>query len=92
MTKFIKTTVASLAVASFLVAQPAAAATRSYQSLPHTGIQKSLGNDRAGAAIGDAENLRGRGGAVIGVLLIFAALLALFAAAGLFGNGKDSTG
>jgi hypothetical protein len=87
--KLVKHTLVSLAAASFLLSQPAAAATRSYQSLPTTGIQQSV--DRAGAPIADAENGHGSGNALI-IILVFGGLLALFAAAGLFGHGKDSTG
>ena len=45
----------------------------------------------AGAPIADAENGHGSGNALI-IILVFGGLLALFAAAGLFGHGKDSTG
>jgi hypothetical protein len=89
--KIVKNTLVSLAAASFLLAQPAAAATRSYQSLPTTGIQQPVTADRAGSPVADAEAGHGSGNALI-ILLVFGGLLALFAAAGLFGHGKDSTG
>ncbi|MEO6042119.1 MAG: hypothetical protein ABIP41_09470 [Croceibacterium sp.] len=108
--KLIKNALVSVALATFVLAQPAAAETRSYESLPYSGIQHSVTVDRAGSPVADADQLHGRrcdretagdatghrircgGGPILGVLLIFGALLALFAVAGLFGNGKDSTG
>jgi hypothetical protein len=60
---------ASLAVSSLVLAQPAAAATRSYESIPATGVQDPAAVERAGAAIGENEDVRGRG-----IWLVFAAL------------------
>ena len=73
----------------FVLAQPAAAATRSYQSLPTSGIQQPL--DRTAAAIGEADELHGAGSALI-IILVFGGLLAALAGGGAFGSGKDSTG
>jgi hypothetical protein len=90
--KLIRNTLAIAAIASFALAQPAAAATRSYESLPHSGVQKSVTADRQAAAIGTAEQLNGHPLNALIIIAVFGGLLALFAAAGLFGSGKDSTG
>jgi hypothetical protein len=50
-----KALLASLAVSSLVLAQPAAAATRSYESMPAAGVQASAAVDRTGAAIGENE-------------------------------------
>jgi hypothetical protein len=91
--KLMKNTLAIAALASFALAQPAAAATRSYESLPHSGVQQAVSTDRQASVVGTAEQLRGGHplNALI-VIAVFGGLLALFAAAGLFGSGKDSTG
>ena len=103
--KSVRNSVLFLAAASFALAQPAAAATRSYQALPSSGVSV----DRLGAAVGSVESLRrdcdrvdpderraceaaGHPFNVVIILAVFGGLLALFAAAGLFGHGKDSTG
>lgn len=89
--KIVKNTFAAVAVASFALAQPAAAATRSYESLPQSGVQQAS-VERAGAAVQDADQVHGGIGGGLIILLIFAALLAAAAAGGAFGHGKDSTG
>lgn len=90
--KIVKNSFAAVAVASFALAQPAAAATRSYESLPQSGIEQPLSADRAGAAVQDAEQVHGGLGGGLIILLIFAALVAAAAAGGAFGHGHDSTG
>ena len=84
--KIVRNALATVAVASFALAQPAAAATRSYESLPQSGIQ-----ERGSATVADSEALHGAGNGLI-ILLVFAAILAAMAAGGAFGHGKDSTG
>lgn len=90
--KIVKNSLTALAVASFALAQPAAAATRSFESLPTSGIQQPVSAERASAAVQDAEQIHGGIGSGLVIVLVFAALLAAFAAAGAFGHGKDSTG
>ena len=90
--KVIKNALAVVALGTFVVAQPAAAATRSYESLPHSGIQQAVSVDRAGAAVTDSDQFAGHPANALIIIAVFGALLALFAAAGLFGHGKDSTG
>jgi hypothetical protein len=90
--KIVKNVLATVAVASFALAQPAAAATRSYQSLPQSGIQQPVAAERSAAAVADSEAFRGGLGNGLVIILIFGALLAAFAAAGAFGHGKDGTG
>jgi hypothetical protein len=71
-----KTLLASLALASLVVAQPASAATRSADSLPQTSAQPATSADRAGSIVGESEEL-GRPiiwiialAAIIGVIII----------------------
>jgi hypothetical protein len=90
--KLIRNTLAIAALASFAVAQPAAAATRSYESLPHSGVQQSAVSGRQAATVGTSEQLAGHPLNALIIIAVFGGLLALFAAAGLFGSGKDSTG
>lgn len=85
--KIIKNSLAVVALATFVVAQPAAA-TRSYESLPQSGIQQAVSIDRAGASVADVENLDGHPANALIILAVFGGLLALFAAAGLFGGHK----
>ena len=90
--KVFKNALALVALGTFVVAQPAAAATRSFESLPHSGVQQAVPVDRASAGATDADQLAGHPANALIVIAVFGALLALFAAAGLFGHGKDSTG
>jgi hypothetical protein len=77
-----KTLITSLAVASLAVAQPAAAATRSYESIPATGVQTAEPADRAGSIIGEAEDGRGKPIFVIGGVFLLLALLLILSAGG----------
>ena len=81
-----KTLLASLAVTSLAVAQPAAAATRSYESIPATGVQAPAAAERAGTAIGESEEFTRGGVWMVFVVLGLAALLVLLA------TGKKSPG
>ena len=69
-----KTIIASLAVSALAFAQPAAAATRSYESIPASGV-KASSPARAGAAVGEAESLRGA--PVVPIVITFAVLALL---------------
>ena len=63
-----KALLASLAVSSLVLAQPVAAATRSYESIPANGVQAPTGAvERAGAPVGESEELGG-------IWLVFVAL------------------
>ena len=89
----LKNALACVALASFALAQPVAAATRSYESLPQSGIQQPLaGSDRAASPLQDAEAVHGGIGAGLLILLIAGGIAALIAAGGGFGHGNDSTG
>lgn len=63
-----KALLASLAVSSLVLAQPVAAATRSYESIPANGVQApAAAVERAGAPVGESEELGG-------IWLVFVAL------------------
>ena len=70
-----KTLLASMAVASFAAAQPVAAATRSADSLPQSGVQSTESADRIGSISGEAEDVRGR--PIVAILLVAGVLAAL---------------
>ena len=55
----IKTLLASAAVSGLVLAQPAAAATRSYESLPSTGAQATAAAQRVSSIASEAEELAG---------------------------------
>jgi hypothetical protein len=81
-----KKLVASLAVATLVVAQPLAAATRSSESLPSHGVQTTQAAERAGSITGESDALKGSPIIIIGlVFLVLAGLLAL-------GGSSDSPG
>jgi hypothetical protein len=81
-----KKLVASLAVATLVIAQPLAAATRSSDSIPSHGVQTTQAVERAGAITGESEDLGGSPFVVIGlVFLVLALALAL-------GGTSDSPG
>jgi len=84
-----KTFFASLAVAGLLMAQPLAAATRSYESLPAHGVQSAQAADRVGSIGTEAEALKGSPIALIGIL--FVVLAGLLVLAGNSGGGGDRT-
>lgn len=73
-----KTLIASLAVASLAVSQPAAAATRSFESVPANGVQTAAPADRAGSIGSESEALKGS--PLIIILLVFGVLAALLGA------------
>ena len=77
-----KTILASLAVSALALAQPAAAATRSYQSIPASGVTAPA---RAGADVGDAESVRGA--PIVPIVITFAVLAALIL---LLSGGKSN--
>lgn len=81
-----KKLVASLAVATLVVAQPLAAATRSSDSLPSHGVQTTQAAERADSIPGQSEAL---GGSPIFIIVGVFALLALLALAG---GSSDSPG
>ncbi len=77
-----KSILASLAAAGVVLAQPAAAATRSYESVPAAGLTVA---DRADSIGADSEALRGK--SILPIVLVFAILAALLALAGSGSNG-----
>jgi hypothetical protein len=83
-----KKLVASLAVASLVVAQPLAAATRSSESLPSSGVQSA---ERVGSIAGEAEAVRGK--PIFVIALVFGVLTLLLLLSNGGGNGpSDSPG
>jgi len=81
-----KKLVASLAVATLVVAQPLAAATRSSESLPSHGVQSAQAAERSGSISSESEALKGSPFVIIGlVAVVLAVLLAL-------GGSSDSPG
>ncbi|MEO6386801.1 MAG: hypothetical protein ABIT16_06540 [Croceibacterium sp.] len=81
-----KTLLATVAASGLALAQPAAAATRSYESLPQAGAQVAPA-DRIGTPVDEAE-ANGRGLPIWVILLIFAAVAAAIAAS----TGSKSPG
>jgi hypothetical protein len=77
-----KTLLASLAVASFAIAQPLSAATRSADSLPSA--QSTAVADRAGSLAGEAEELRGNPVVPIAIIALIVAAIILA-----IGGGKS---
>lgn len=71
-----KTLLASMAVASLAMAQPLSAATRSYESLPETGVRSA---DRVGSISGEseAEEVGGSPILVVGIVFLVVAGLIL---------------
>lgn len=96
-----KTAMASLALATLLMGQSAHAATRSFQSLPSSGVY-APSIERAGAAIGASEQIFNndddddRGGLIIlifGSVAAFIAFLEAIGAIDIFGGDDgDSPG
>ena len=84
----ITTLVTSLAVASLAAAQPAAAATRSSDSIPANGVQTAAPADRAGSITADAEALRGK--PLFMIIAVFGVLTLLLLLAS--GSGDKSPG
>jgi len=81
-----KKLVASLAVATLVVAQPLAAATRSSDAVPSHGVQTSQAAERVDSITGQSEALGGSPIVIIGlVALVLAGLL-------LLGGSSDSPG
>jgi hypothetical protein len=73
-----KTLLAALAVSSLALAQPAAAATRSSDSLPKNGVQASISTDRVGAITEETDSIR-RGTPILLIILLFGSVAALVA-------------
>jgi len=73
-----KKLVASLAVATLVVAQPLAAATRSSESLPSHGVSAPAA-ERTGSITDPAEDLKGNPIIVIGLIAVILAGLLLLA-------------
>ena len=80
------TLLASIAASSLVLAQPAAAATRSSESVPASGIF-AVDGQRVGAAVGESEEQRRRGLWLIFATLGLAALLII-----LLDGGSKSPG
>ena len=68
------TVLASISAATLLLAQPAAAATRSASSLPAAGVKASAIDARVGSQMGHGEELAGSS------MILYLALLAAAAA------------
>lgn len=82
-----KTLLASLAVASLAAAQPVAAATRSSDSLPSTGVQSAVPAERIGSLSDSSEELVGP--MAIWLVVLIAAILGALVAAS---SGSKSPG
>ena len=80
-----KTILATLALSSLALAQPAAGATRSFESLPDQGAQSTAAVERVGS-IG-AEDEAGRGAGRAWIIVLAAVLVALLIA--LSGGNKS---
>ena len=78
-----KSLLASMAVASLVVAQPVAAATRSADSLPERGVQTMAPADRIGSITGEAEGLDEEIAIGIAIFLIIVIIW------GIAGNNKS---
>jgi len=98
--KTLKTLVASLSLATLVVGHSAVAATRSYSSLPSSGVSAPASVERVGASLGADENLGGRSGAgliiaIFGSIAAFLAFLEAVGAIDIIGgddDGDDSPG
>ena len=82
-----KTLLATIAVAGLTVAQPLAAATRSAESLPVSGVQAAQPVERVGAVNAESEELVG----AMPLILILGMFLAV-AAIVLASSGNKSPG
>ena len=82
-----KTLFASVAVASLALAQPVGAATRSYESVPATGVQSTEAAERVGSIAGETESLRGS--PIFLIVLLFGGLAAAILA---LSGGNNSPG
>lgn len=81
-----KTLLASMAVASLAAAQPVAAATRSADSLPQSGVTSTAAAQRIGSLADESEELRGR------PILLIVLVAAIVAALILASSGGKSPG
>ena len=72
-----KTLLASMAVASLAAAQPLSAATRSFESLPESGVQSA---DRVGSISGESETEELGRSPFLVVALVFVVVAALILA------------
>lgn len=72
------TVLASLSAATLLLAQPAAAATRSASSLPEVGAKVSAVDARVGSPVREGEGAVGGGSAVLYLALLAAAAALVF--------------
>ena len=79
-----KTLFASLAVASLALSQPVGAATRSYESLPDSGVQTTEPAERMASLGAESEALGGR--PLLLIILLFGSLAAAIL---LLGGGDD---
>ncbi|WP_347302350.1 hypothetical protein V5740_10080 [Croceibacterium sp. TMG7-5b_MA50] len=77
--KTLKTLVASLSLATLLVGQSAAAATRSSASLPSSGVSAPASIERVGSSMGAAEGLGDESNGLGLILLIFGSVAAFLA-------------
>ena len=72
-----KTLLASMAVASLAAAQPLSAATRSFESLPESGVRSA---DRVGSISGESEAEEIAGNPLLVVVIVFVVVGALILA------------
>ncbi len=79
-----KSLLASMAVASLAVAQPVAAATRSADSLPQSGVQSMAPADRVGSITGEAEELSTELAIAVAIFVIIVIIW------GIAGNNKSN--
>jgi hypothetical protein len=72
-----KTLLASMAVASLAAAQPLSAATRSFESLPESGVRSA---DRVGSISGESDAEEIAGNPLLVVVIVFVVVGALILA------------
>jgi len=77
--KTVKTAMASLALATFLMGQSAYAATRSFDSLPSSGVQAPASIERASATFGAGEQLGKDADGLSLIILLFGSAAAFVA-------------
>jgi len=77
--KTFKTAMASLALATLMMGQSAYAATRSFESLPSSGVQAPASVERAAAAFGAGEQLGDDSDGLSLIILLFGSVAAFIA-------------
>ena len=73
-----KTLLATLAVSALVLSQPAAAATRSFESVPAQGAKSAVAAERLGSITSESEEVAGRN--IWLILVVFGIVAAIIAA------------